>query len=240
MTTHAAPWGHYERLRPAQIDAIRREVPVAYLPWGALEWHSYHNPIGLDGMKAHGLLTALAQRCGGIVLPPVYIGTDTIKPFKGFPHTIEHAQELVTALMREFLEQLVDERFEAIVFLTGHYGGRHVEAQKNATQQFLQKHPGFPVWAFADWQPLEGHYPMNHAAHGETSLQMHLVPGLVDLSLLPTDREATLDDDGVWGIDPRTATAADGAAMTRTFVEQSAPRVAALLEAARARRGRAS
>jgi creatinine amidohydrolase len=53
-------WGRYENLRPAQIDAIRAQTPLAYLPWGALEWHSYHAPIGLDGIKAQELCEALA------------------------------------------------------------------------------------------------------------------------------------------------------------------------------------
>mgnify|MGYP006201188507 CR=1 FL=1 len=34
--------------------AVRAEAPVAYLPWGALEWHSYHAPIGLDGLPVGG------------------------------------------------------------------------------------------------------------------------------------------------------------------------------------------
>ncbi|NUM68336.1 creatininase family protein [candidate division KSB1 bacterium] len=116
-------WGKYEQLRPAQIAAIRARTPIAYLPWGALEWHSYHAPIGLDGIKAHGLCEALAKETGGVVLPAVYVGTDTIKPYKGFHHTIEHNAETVTKLCLEFLQQLADEDFKVIVLVTGHYGG---------------------------------------------------------------------------------------------------------------------
>lgn len=225
-------WGLYERLRPAQIDEIRTSVPIAYLPWGALEWHSYHAAIGLDGLKAHGLLVELAKKCGGIVLPPVHIGTDTIKPFKGFPHTIDHSEELVTALMGQFLDQLVGENFKAIVFLTGHYGARQVEAQKNAVKEFEKRHPGFPIWAFADWEPLEGKFPPNHAAHGETSLLMYFEPDLVDLSKVPAERAPTLDDDGVWGDDPRHATGKAGAEMVQAFLDVAVPRVGNLLEKA--------
>lgn len=234
MASSSAPaWGYYERLRPAQIEAIRDETPVAYLPWGALEWHSYHCAIGLDGIKAHALLTEIARRVGGIVLPPVHIGTDTIKPLKGFPHTIEHPEEIVTQLMIQFMEQLVDENFKAIVFLTGHYGGRHVEAQKKATSEFLKKHPGYPVWSFADWEPLEGKFPLNHAAHGETSFLMYFEPDLVDLSLLPSDRVATLDDDGVLGDDPRKASPEAGREMLSAFLDVAVPRVRSLLDSAR-------
>lgn len=225
-------WGQYERLRPAQVDAIKQQYPIAYLPWGALEWHSYHNAIGLDALKAHQLMCRLAQREGGLVLPPVFVGTDTIKPFKGFKHTLDYTPELVRMLMEQTLDQLVDEGFKLIVFLTGHYGGGHVEVQRQVAEAFRQKHSAVTLLAFADWQPLEGHFPANHAAHGETSFMLALAPDTVDLTQLPADRLTTLDEDGVWGDDPRSATAADGQRMVEVFVETVGAQMRALLSTA--------
>lgn len=225
-----ASWGRYERLRPAQIEAIRAQTPIAYLPWGALEWHSYHAPTGLDGLKAQGICEALAQRTGGVVLPAVYAGTDTIKPYKGFPHSIEHAQSTVQTLCREFLEQLVDEGFRVIVLITGHYGGGHLEAITAAAREFAASHPNIGLWALPDSEPIEYKYPKNHAAHGETSWQMLFAPELVDLSLLPPDRETTLEEDGVWGPDPRTATAAEGKRMLALLLKNAVPKIENLLK----------
>lgn len=222
-----APWGQYERLRPARIEAIRDRVPVAYLPWGALEWHSYHNPIGLDGMQAHGQCCALARAIGGIVLPAVYAGTDTIKPFKGFPHSIEHRTETVSALCAEFLEQLAEEEFKVIVVVTGHCGGGHVEALRNAIDGFNS--PETRVLLVPAFEPMQDRYPPNHAARGETAFQMLFDPELVDVSLLPQDRTATLDEDGVWGEDPRLASAEEGAEILALFVERMIPRINELL-----------
>ena len=224
------PWGHFERLRPAQIDAVKAECPVAYLPWGALEWHSYHNPIGLDCIKALGLCEALAQHTGGLVLPPVYVGTDTIKPFKGFGHTLEHPVSTVEKLMLEFMEQLADEGFKVIVVLTGHYGGGHVDVLKSAAESFGKTHPGVGLYAFTDGEALDGDYPMNHAALGETSFQLLFAPECVDLSLLPEGREATLDQDGVWGDDPRKATADKGREMLAVFLRNVVPEIEKLIE----------
>ena len=223
-------WGYYERLRPVQIEAIRDQTPIAYLPWGAIEWHSYHNPIGLDGLKAHGLCAALARETGGVVLPPFYIGTDTIKPFKGFQHTFEHRYETVVTLMTEVLDQLVDEQFKVIVLLTGHYGGGQVKALQEICTRFAEVHPEIGLWGLPDSEPLEGRWPANHAAHGETSFLMHFDPDTVDLDQLPADRVATLDDDGVWGDDPRQASADAGSQMTRDFVEHAVPRIRELLD----------
>jgi creatinine amidohydrolase len=222
-------WGEFEKLRPAQIDRIKCQTPVAYLPWGALEWHSYQNPVGLDGLKAHALLVALARECGGVVLPTVFAGTDTIKPFKGFRHTLDHTEATVEALMREYLEQLADEGFRVIVLLTGHYGGRHVHVMRQTAAAFRERHPQVELWDFPEWEIMTDRFPANHAAHGETSLMLHFAESLVDQSELPTDRAATLDADGVWGEDPRTATAEAGMEMLRVFVDAASVRVREML-----------
>lgn len=222
-------WGRYEALRPAQIVEIQQQVPVAYIPWGALEWHSYHAPVGLDGIKALGICEALAKKTGGVVLPPVYVGTDTIKPYKGFKHTIEHSAALVTTLCREYLSQLADEGFRLIILVTGHYGEKHVEAIKKGVEQFSKETPDVGVWAFPDSEPLDGSFPANHAARGETSFQLLFQPDMVDLSTLP-ERETTLDDDGVWGEDPRNASAQEGRQMLDVLLRNALPRIIKLIE----------
>lgn len=218
-----ARWGRYERLRPAQIDSIKVDTPLAYLPWGALEWHSYHNPIGLDGMQALGQCCALAEVTGGVVLPPVYVGTDTIKPFKGFPHSIEHRSATVSILCREYLDQLAEEGFCVVVVVTGHCGGAHVEALREAVESFGAAQSETAAVLIPSFEPMQDVYPSNHAARGETAFQLLFEPELVDLSLLPEDRLATLDSDGVWGEDPRAASASEGSVMLEMFVERTVP-----------------
>lgn len=222
-------WGLYERLRPDQIEAIRGAAPIAYLPWGALEWHSYHNPIGLDGMQAFGQCTALAHRTGGLVLPTLYVGTDTIKPFKGFGHTIEHAESTVAALCHEFLTQLAEERFVVVVIVTGHCGGRHVEVLREAIVAFAVAHPEVSALLVPSFEPIQDEYPSNHAARGETSFQLLFEPERVAMDRIPAHRTPTLDEDGVWGEDPRSASAEEGRAMLALFVERTVPLIQSLL-----------
>jgi creatinine amidohydrolase len=180
-------------------------------------------------MKALGICEALAKATGGVVLPPIYAGTDTIKPFKGFKHTIEHHQSTVTTLCLEYLHQLADEGFKVIVLVTGHYGQGHVEAIRMAADDFSADNPDVGLWAFPDSEPLEGAFPANHAARGETSFQLLFQPDMVDLSTLP-DRETTLDDDGVWGEDPRKASAEEGQRMLEVLLRNALPRILKLLE----------
>ena len=61
-----------ERLRPDQFRKLRNQTPLAYLPLGILEWHGPHNPVGLDGVKAHAICRRVAERSGGVVFPTLY------------------------------------------------------------------------------------------------------------------------------------------------------------------------
>jgi creatinine amidohydrolase len=227
-------WLRFEDARPDQLEEVMRAAPVAYLPWGALEWHSYHNPVGLDGIKAVGICQALAVETGGVVLPAVYVGTDTMKVAGDFGHTLEHAAGTVTRLATEFLDNLADLGYRVIVLVTGHYGRGHVAAITAAAQEVALRRPETRIWALPDSEPVEGIFDPNHAAKGETSYAMRFAPGTVELSLLPDDRVATLEGDGVWGEDPRRSTAAFGEEQLRAMVERCVPRIRELLVGARA------
>lgn len=223
-------WGQLERLRPDQIQAIRGASPIAYVPWGAIEWHSYHDPVGLDGIQAHGQSRALAAATGGVVFPPMYVGTDTIKTGHPFGETIEHAASTVELLATELLEQLEEDNWQAIVIVTGHCGAGHTDALERAVDRYNggddREAAALLVPSFA---PVQDTYPSNHAARGETALQLLFDPDPVDLNRLPKDRVATLAEDGVWGEDPRLATAEEGQAILSLFVERTVPLISALL-----------
>lgn len=224
------PWGAYERLRPDQIESIRADVPLAYVPWGALEWHSYHNPVGLDGLQALGQCRALAAETGGVVLPPFYVGTDTIKPFKGFGHTLDHRDATVRLLAEDLLVQLGDEGFRVVVIVTGHCGGGHVAALRAVVDAFDGEQNEMGVLLVPSFDPVQDVYPSNHAAFGETALQLLFDPDLVDLSRLSPGTPPTLDDDGVWGDDPRPATAEAGQAILDLFLGRTVPQIEMLLD----------
>ena len=225
----AHPWGQYHKLRPDQIETIRDEVSLAIIPWGALEWHSYHNPVGLDGMIAEHLAVALAQEAGGLVLPPVYVGTDTIKVGLGFSHTVEHDEETVRTLCYQFCSQLHAEGFRAVVVLTGHCGAGHRRALEEAVAKASAEFEGTRFRFIASFDPIQDSWAVNHAAVGETSLQMAVDSTNVDLSRLPKGRVADLEQDGVWGDDPSSATAESGLEITKLFVKACAPIVEDLL-----------
>lgn len=218
-----SPWGCYERLLPTELEAITAARPIAYLPWGALEYHGRHAAVGLDGLKAHGLCVALAQAAGGLVLPPVYVAANTIKtaPDLNFPrHSLDFSEDLLRQLARAHFDQLADEGFKVVFTLCGHVGQPHYDIIKAEAAAANERHGArttFIATSETDLLPPDL-VKVNHAALGEVSFLMHVAPDCVDLSRLPPDRPTTLADDAVWGEDPRTATAELGARFTAAFV----------------------
>lgn len=230
---NSAFWGLYERLRPHQIDEIIEKKPIAYLPWGAMEYHGNHNPIGLDSIKAFNLCLDLAKSVGGIVLPPVNLAANLIKSFPGvhFPkYSIEFSEKVVRLICEEYLEQLAEQDFKIIVLLSGHAGEPHLEILKDVTKQFNQNYPNKCFWTLGEFEVLPDDLLVaNHSALGETSLQLHYAPDTVALQTLPQDREINLSVDAVSGEDPRLSTKEHGEKIARLFVNNASKEIEKLI-----------
>lgn len=223
-------WGKYGNLRPSEIVPILIATPIAYVPWGALEWHSQHAPIGLDSTKAEGICCALAEKTGGVVLPAIPLATNTIKPFKGFPHSIEISGKLISDLAEEICLQLADEGFRIVILFTGHYPPEQIDALVEGAARAGKKVTDSTFKVLADNDFLEGgSFTADHAGAYETSYQMYFQPGSVKLSELP-DRPVTLDDDGITGEDPRKASEGRGREQLDILLRNALPVIDQLME----------
>jgi creatinine amidohydrolase len=221
-TPPAPAWGRYERLMPAEIEAIFERHPIAYLPWGALEYHGRHAAVGLDGLKAQGLCIELAKAAGGLVLPPVYVAANTIKGLKNLPfprHSLDFSEGTLRLLVREYLDQLADEKFRVVFILCGHVGQPHYDLIQDEARTFNARQSGTHALATSECDLVPPEIvKVNHAALGEVSFLMHTDPDCVDLARLPVDRVPTLEQDAVWGPDPRESSAEKGRVYTAAFV----------------------
>ncbi|WP_282030172.1 creatininase family protein [Winogradskyella eximia] len=224
-TSNTPFWGLYEQMRPQQIEAILDKTPIAYLPWGAIEYHGSHNPTGLDSIKASGMCKDLAVNNGGLVFPVVNLAANLIKSYPGvnFPkHSIEFSEQLIRLVCEEYLEQLVAQDFKIIVLLSGHAGEPHLTLLKTVAEEFNKKHTDRRCWAFAEFDILPDNLLVaNHSAIGETSLQLYYSPHTVDLDTLPKDRSITLELDAVSGEDPKFATSVLGEKIVKLFLKNA-------------------
>jgi creatinine amidohydrolase len=182
-------------------------APAAYVPLGALEWHGEHNPLGVDGIKAHALCEAAAAISGGVVFPPVFYGSFGTMPF---PFTFNHPAKSWKALMREIVVQLSGMGFKVIVLLSGHYPPaqikflRGLSRRANKTGKVLVL--GAPEQHFA----LDLEYYGDHAGMWETSLMLAIRPELVRIEALPEGLGVIARKKlGVLGQDPRAKATAE-------------------------------
>jgi creatinine amidohydrolase len=222
-----------EYLKPAEYRELGKQAPIAYIPWGAHEWHGLHNPLGTDAIKAHRLCMELAERTGGVVLPAVYCGYGTIQRH-GQTCNLEFPVELVEQLARNYFLQLRIEGFRLIVVMMGHYGGDHVAAIRRQARQFTEDFAGkMRVIAEPDHTWTSPEMPGDHAAANETSYMMHFFPETVDLARLPSIAEVPalpFREHGIGGVDPRTeASAQRGQRQVELLLSRAVPQIQAAL-----------
>lgn len=214
-------WGHYAELRPDELADILAVAPVAYLPWGALEWHGPHLPLGTEGLIAEAAAERVVRRTGGVLLPTTWW------PIAPLPHSfsIGVRSEIMQELWDGLFGELARVGFRVIVVLTGHFGYGHEVVLMDAAEHAMATHNvlilAIPPLALVDEQMLD------HAAHWETALIQALRPRLVELEAF--DKVAdTLRDSGVLGDNPRSATAGQGEAALRLATERITLAVRAL------------
>ncbi len=222
-------WGFYDKLRPIQIEAIQKNFPIAYLPWGAIEYHGNHNPTGLDTHKAQHLCEDLAKQNGGLVFPAISLAANLISSYPGvnFPkHSIEFSEKIIQQICEEYLEQLAKQKFKIIIILSGHAGEPHLQILRDTATKYNKKYPKKHFWALAEFDIIEDDLLVaNHSALGETSLQLLYKPETVALNVLPKKGKITLKEHAVSGADPRPATADHGKNIANTFLKNATKKI---------------
>lgn len=176
----------YERMHPHEFEDALRNKPLAFLPFGPLEWHSFHLPYGVDALKAHALCERAARRGGGIVLPPLWWGVGGINVYGSFPGTMDIPAEALRVFVRAMLDQVQAVGLRAAVLLTGHAADPHMEVLRSVADE-TNAGGRLVVWAGGDWELVP--YEIGHADAWETMFMMALHPELVEMERLPAPRD---------------------------------------------------
>src|SRR5512133_174286 len=91
-----------EELSPAELERVLADRPVVILPFGTIEWHSYHLPVGLDSLKAVAVCEQITTRANAVLGPLTPWAVGGVP----FPHTIRFDLELIETLMVRIFEQM--------------------------------------------------------------------------------------------------------------------------------------
>ncbi len=191
----------YERLRPQQILAARDRSPVVYIPIGPLEWHAPHLPYGTDMLHAYAMALEAARQAGGLVLPPLPLGTETYTDperlryqgfkgdervcgidFPGFPLPSLYVEEsALGVIVRELVRALKRQGFRVIMLMNGH--GAPNQRSLLARLATEESDPGQVVVEVTGFRVVTRY--RGHAELGETSFVLAYHPETVDLAALP-------------------------------------------------------
>ena len=175
------PWPKVEEA------AIQAGSTVVW-PFGAVEQHGPHLPLGTDGLFADRLLDAvlalLPQELPIWRLPLQNLGFSP--EHRGFPGTLTLPPELLISQVVAIGQQLAGAGFQRLVLFNGH--GGQIALLQTAARQLRSAVPHLAVLPCFLWSGPEGLSALIpepersqglHAALAETSLMLHLAPELV-------------------------------------------------------------
>ena len=155
---------------------------VAILPWGATEAHNFHLPYGTDIIEADFIAAESAriawdQGAKVIVLPAIPFGVNTGQSDVKLDMNMNPSTQLV--VLRDVVEVLDRHKIYKLIILNSHGGNDF----KTMIRELGLKFPNMFLcqcnWYQAVDQKEFFENKDDHAGEMETSIMMHLTPGLV-------------------------------------------------------------
>jgi creatinine amidohydrolase len=164
-------------------SAIQQSQGVCLLPFGILEKHGPHLPIGTDLINVRYASLEAVQQEYALVFPEYYFGQ--IFEAKHEPGTIAYSRELQLQLLQETTDEMARNGCKKIIIVNGHGGNEHLLPYFAQTQ--LAKPHDYVVYVLDGERSLPGGPPKKstgidyHAGENETSNTLVSRPDLVHL-----------------------------------------------------------
>lgn len=218
----------FELMRPAELEETSKTCPLAWIPVGTLEWHGRHLPVGLDALKAHAICERIAQKSGGVVLPPNYFSLSGML----FPWTFKYDPVTIARMTHVTLKKLRKNGFKVIFIITGHYPSDHVLLLMAVAEWFMTFNDAVVVVLPEFAMAKESGYNGDHAAKWETSLMMELFPELIEKDEMDKYRDLSgfeMFFKGVHGENPAISASRELGASTLNEIESGFSELAARL-----------
>ena len=179
----------WEELTAADfVKAIHNGRGTCLLPFGILEKHGAHLPLGTDLLNVRHLALAAAAREYVVVFPEYYFGQ--IFEARHQPGTVAYSLQLQLQLLQETTDEMARNGCKKVVILNGHGGNEHLlplyaQAQLARPRDYVV----YTYWPF----PADSGRPAKKDAvdlHGGESETSHLLvarPELVHLDRATTE-----------------------------------------------------
>lgn len=172
---------HWEELTASDFrEGIHRSQGTCLLPFGILEKHGPHLPLGTDLLDVRYAALHAAEREYAVVFPEYYFGQ--IAEARHEPGTMAYSRSLQLALLQETTDEMARNGCKKILIVNGHGGNDSLLPYFAQTQ--LDKPHDYVVYVFDERTPEHGGPPKKtkidmHAGESETSKMMISHPELV-------------------------------------------------------------
>lgn len=185
---------HWEELTAAEFrDGIARAQGTCLLPFGVLEKHGPHLPLGNDLLNVrYAALNAAGQEYA-IVFPEYYFGQ--IFEAKHQPGTVAYSRRLQLELLQETTDEMARNGCKKIIIVNGHGGNNSLlpyfaQAQLDTPRDYVVY--VLPIMRSAPGEPKHKSDPATdmHAGESETSMSLVARPDLVHLDRAPRESGA--------------------------------------------------
>lgn len=220
---NAAPQVEFQRLTWTEIrNALHNGYDTILIPIGGTEQSGPWIAVGKHNIRAGFLADRIAEQLGNALVAPViaYVpegGTSPRTSHMRFPGTISVTPAVFDGLLKSAAESFRVQGFRHIAFLGDHGGYRaemcHVAEQLTRSWEGTGAHAAciesyYTVIGGAYAQALRGRGLVvgTHADVSDTSLMLAIDPTMVRTEALRT-APLPSEADGVYGGDPRPATA---------------------------------
>jgi len=178
------PYCYDELTAPDFVKAVQQSSGVCLLPFGILEKHGPHLPLGTDIFECRKVATTAAEKEYSIVFPTYYMGQ--INEARHQPGTIAYSPELIWKMLQETCEELSRNGLKKIIIVNGHGGNNdflryfcmsQLHTPKDYVLIFFQ--PGENEDVAKKVKALRQTTTGGHADEEETSMMRYIRPDLV-------------------------------------------------------------
>src|SRR3954463_6459366 len=174
---------HWEEVTgPDFIKAVARAQGTCLLPFGILEKHGPHLPLGTDLLDVRHAALGAAEQEYALVYPEYYFGQ--IFEARHEPGTIAYSSKLQLELLQETTSEMARNGCKKIVIVNGHGGNNSLlpyfaQSQLDSPKDYMVYI--YQRGAYPPGRPPLKTKPDSHAGESETSHTLVTHPDLVKL-----------------------------------------------------------
>jgi creatinine amidohydrolase len=174
---------HWEELTAADFrEGVHRSQGTCLLPFGILEKHGPHLPLGTDLLDVRYAALHAAEQEYAVVFPEYYFGQ--IAEARHEPGTVAYSRDLQLALLQETTDEMARNGCKKVLIVNGHGGNDSLLPYFAQTQ--MDKPHDYVVYVFDERTPQHGGPAKKttidmHAGESETSKMMISRPDTVHL-----------------------------------------------------------